>query len=198
MASNYTWPVSKTGPIVNLPNFLSFARLGLLPVFLLLLAAESSTARLGAYILAIFGLFSDVLDGYFARRLNQVTELGKILDPLSDKIIVAAITVFAVLEKNFPFWLAALILGRDLLIILLALIWKSKLTFVPTSNLIGKLAALCVVVTLLAYVFDFHSAARFLTPVALGMLLFSSAVYAWRFLRQLGRTAALRTGGSNA
>ncbi len=181
-----------------MPNFLSFARLALLPVFLLLLTVESSTARVWAYILGFFGLVSDVLDGYFARRLNQVTEFGKILDPLSDKIIVAAITIFAVLEKNFPFWLAALILGRDVLILLLALIWKNKLAFVPTSNLIGKLAALGVAVTLLAYVFDFHSAARFLTPAALGLILFSSAVYGRRFLRQLGRTAALRTGGSNA
>jgi len=190
--------VSKSGPIVYLPNFLSFARLGLLPVFLWLLTVESSAARLWAYGLGLFGLLSDVLDGYFARRLNQVTEFGKILDPLSDKIIVAAITIFAVLEKNFPFWLAVLILGRDILILFLALVWKNKLAFVPTSNFIGKLAALGVAVTLLAYVFDFHSAARFLTPAALGLILFSSAVYGWRFLRQLGRTASFRTGGSNA
>lgn len=190
--------MSKDGPIVNLPNLLSFARLGLLPVFMLLLTAESAAARLWAYALGLFGLVSDVLDGFLARRLNQVTEFGKILDPLSDKIIVAGLTIFAVLEKNFPLWLAVLILGRDVLIILLALIWKNKLTFVPTSNLVGKLAALTVSLTLLAYVFDFHSAARILTPAALGMILFSSAVYGRRFLRQLGRTAALRTGGSNA
>ena len=190
--------MSKSGPIVNLPNLLSFARLGLLPIFLLLLAAESPASRLWAYLLGLFGLLSDVLDGFLARRLNQVTEFGKILDPLSDKIIIATITIFAVLEKNFPLWLAVLILGRDVLIILLALIWKNKLTFVPTSNLVGRLAALAVSVTLLAYVFDLPSAARFLTPVALGLILLSSAVYGWRFLRQLGRTAALRTGGSNA
>ncbi len=169
-----------------------------MPVFLLLLAAESSAARLWAYVLGLFGLLSDVLDGYLARRLNQVTEFGKILDPFSDKIIVATITIFAVMEKNFPYWLAVLILGRDILIVLLALIWKNKLTFVPTSNLIGKLAALSVAVTLLGYVFDFHSITQFLIPLALGMILLSSAVYGWRFLRQLGRTAALRTGGSNA
>ncbi|MGH8004901.1 MAG: CDP-alcohol phosphatidyltransferase family protein, partial [Limisphaerales bacterium] len=139
--------MSKIGPVVNLPNLLSVARLGLLPVFLLLLTVESSTARLWAYFLGVFGLLSDVLDGYLARRLNQVTEFGKILDPISDKIVVAAITIFAVLEKNFPLWLAFLILGRDVLIILLALIWKNKLTFIPTSNLIGKLAALSVAVT---------------------------------------------------
>ena len=184
--------------MVNLPNLLSFARLGLLPVFLLLLATETSAARLWAYVLGLFGLVSDVLDGFLARRLNQVTEFGKVLDPISDKIIVGAITIFAILEKNFPVWLGVLILGRDILIVLLALIWRNKLTFVPTSNLIGKLAALVVAVTLLAYVFDFHSAAQILTPAALGMILFSSAVYGWRFLRQLGRTAALRTGGSNA
>ncbi|MCI0329871.1 MAG: CDP-alcohol phosphatidyltransferase family protein [candidate division Zixibacteria bacterium] len=169
-----------------------------MPVFLFLLAAESHTARLWVYILGIFGLISDVLDGYFARRWNQVTELGKILDPLSDKIIVAVLTVFAVVEKNFPLWLAALILGRDLLIVFLALVWKSKLTFVPTSNLAGKLAALTVALTLLAYLFDIHPAIPLLTPLALGMILLSSAIYAWRFLRQLGRTAPLRTGGSNA
>ena len=172
--------------------------MALLPVFLLLLTAESALARFWSYVLGLFGLLSDVLDGYLARRMNQVSEWGKILDPLSDKIIVAALTVFAVLEKKFPLWLAALILGRDLLILLLAFLWRSKLAFVPVSNLVGKLAALSVAVMLLAYLFDFPSAARLLTPLALGMIVFSSAVYGWRFVRQMNRTTALRTGGSNA
>jgi len=181
-----------------LPNFLSFARLGLLPVFLILLLAESSAARFGVYMLALFGLFSDVLDGYFARRWNQVTEFGKILDPLSDKIIVAALTIFAVLEKNFPFWLAVLILARDLLILFFALLWKNRLSFIPTSNLAGRLAALSVALALLAYLFNLNPIIPILTPTALGMILLSSAIYVWRFLRQLGRVAAVRAGGFNA
>lgn len=186
--------MSEKGPILNLPNFLSFARLGLLPVFLLLASSASESAKIWLYILGAFGIFSDVLDGYLARRWNQVTELGKILDPLSDKIITAALVVFIYLEKNFPGWLAALIIGRDALILFFAFLWRGKLTFTPVSNLIGKLAALAVAATLLAYVFGFSSTGQFLVPAALGMLLLSSAAYGWRFLRQLGRSAAVRAG----
>lgn len=186
--------MSARGQLLNVPNLLSFARLGLLPVFLVLAASESSEARIWLYILGAFGLLSDVLDGYLARRLNQMTELGKVLDPLSDKIITAALVIFAYFEKSFPGWLAALILGRDILILVLALFWRNKLDFVPVSNLLGKLAALTVALTLLAFVYDFVRIGEILTPVAFGMILLSSAVYAWRLLKQTGRVTTLKTG----
>lgn len=148
--------------------------------------------------MGLFGIASDVLDGYLARRWNQVTELGKILDPLSDKIIIAAIAVFAVLEKNCPLWLGGLILGRDAAILIFGLVWKNRLDFIPTSNLVGKLSALITALALLAYVFDSRSAARILTPAAMGMILLSSAVYTRRFLAQLGRAATVGPGGSRA
>ncbi len=172
---------------------MSFARLGLLPVFLVLAVSETSQAKLWLYILGAFGILTDVLDGYLARRLNQVTEFGKILDPLSDKIITAVLVIFAYFEKSFPGWLAVLILGRDVLILVFAFFWRNKLDFVPVSNLLGKLAALTVAITLLAFVYDFVRIGEILTPVAFGMILLSSAVYAWRLLKQTGRMTTLKT-----
>lgn len=188
--------MSKTGQILNLPNFLCFARLGLLPVFLALASSGSEAAKMWLFVLGSLAILSDILDGYLARRWNQVTEFGKILDPLSDKIITAALTIFALLEKDFPVWLGGLILGRDLLIVVLALFWRRKLAFVPVSNLMGKLTALCIALVLLAYILDWRAAGDFLVPLAFGLLLFSSAAYGWRFLRQLGRSATVRTGGA--
>jgi CDP-diacylglycerol--glycerol-3-phosphate 3-phosphatidyltransferase len=188
--------VSKSGPILNLPNYLSFARLGLLPAFLILASRETEAARIWLFVLGALAILSDVLDGYLARKLGQVTEFGKILDPLSDKIITAALTIFALFEKGFPFWLGGVILGRDVLILGLALLWRRKLAFVPASNLAGKLTALAVALVLMAYILDWRGAGEFLVPVALGLVLFSSAAYGWRFLRQLGRSAGVRTGGA--
>lgn len=146
------------------------------------------------FVLGVLAILSDILDGYFARRWDQVTELGKILDPLSDKIITAALTVFALFEKGFPVWLGGMILGRDLLIAVLALFWRRKLSFVPVSNFTGKLTAFSIGLVLMAYILDWRAAGDFLVPLVFGLVLFSSASYGWRFLRQLGRSATAGRG----
>ena len=73
-----------------IPNLLSLLRLLLIPVVVFLVARGHNTAAL---LLILFGMVTDILDGYLARRLNQVTELGKIIDPLGDKLGTAALVV---------------------------------------------------------------------------------------------------------
>ncbi len=98
----------------TLPNILSSIRLALVPVFLLLLMAEHYEVAL--IVLAIAGI-TDYLDGYFARRLNQITRLGQLLDPAADRLYIFSTLVGLSITGLIPWWLAALIISRDLLLL---------------------------------------------------------------------------------
>ncbi|NNJ47163.1 MAG: CDP-alcohol phosphatidyltransferase family protein, partial [Acidimicrobiia bacterium] len=88
----------------TIPNLISLIRLGLIPVFLWLLFGKDDPA--GAGILFFFIACSELFDGYLARRLNQVSERGKILDPLADRIAVFVAVVFGWVAGVLAPWFA--------------------------------------------------------------------------------------------
>jgi cardiolipin synthase (CMP-forming) len=96
--------------IFTVPNAVSIVRLAGIPWFIILLRDDRVLAA--AWLLAIIG-WSDVLDGYLARRLNQVSELGAILDPVVDRAVFLGGVGAAVYFGYFPVWLAILILVRE-------------------------------------------------------------------------------------
>ncbi|MCW4459380.1 CDP-alcohol phosphatidyltransferase family protein [Microbacterium sp. MPKO10] len=102
--------------IVTLPNLLSFARLALVPVFLILLVEGNDVAAL--IVLGVSGL-TDFLDGFLARRLNQVTRLGQILDPAADRLYIVAALLGLGWRDLIPFWLAVVIIARDVMLLVL-------------------------------------------------------------------------------
>ncbi|MEO0072050.1 MAG: CDP-alcohol phosphatidyltransferase family protein [candidate division WOR-3 bacterium] len=139
------------GKIATLPNLLSLSRLFLLPIILFFLATGnyySATAFL------LLSWITDALDGYIARRTNQVTNIGKILDHLVDKVSVGSIFVVLVLTKRFPFWLAGLIIARDTLIIIGSIILIRKRKFLYSSNILGKLAGFFFALLMLVYILE--------------------------------------------
>lgn len=101
--------------LLNIPNMLSILRLLLVPVFLWLLLSGFSWTALG--VLAFAGA-SDWFDGYFARRFNQVTKIGKLLDPAADRLYIFATLIGLVLNGNVPIWLAVVIIARDVMLAL--------------------------------------------------------------------------------
>ncbi len=100
--------------IWTVPNLLSVARLALLVVFAWLLFAEH--ARIAATIVLMVTGTTDFLDGYVARRLRQVTTLGKVLDPTADRIVLGVGVIAIAVYGAVPWWLAGLVLGRELLV----------------------------------------------------------------------------------
>ncbi len=99
---------------VNIPNLLTFGRIVMIPLCLVFL--EQNTARSGFWATIVFTLaaLTDLLDGYLARKLNVVSVLGKLLDPLADKLIVMASLVWMVPMGRIPAWVVVLLLGRDI------------------------------------------------------------------------------------
>jgi CDP-diacylglycerol--glycerol-3-phosphate 3-phosphatidyltransferase len=99
---------------VNLPNLLTMGRIVMIPLCLVFL--EQNTARTGFWAALVFtgAAFTDLLDGYLARKLGVVSVLGKLLDPLADKLIVMASLVWMVPMGRIPAWVVVLLLGRDI------------------------------------------------------------------------------------
>jgi cardiolipin synthase len=97
--------------IVTLPNLVTVVRLSCLPVFLWLLFARENRAA-AAWLLAGMGA-TDWVDGYLARRLHQVSELGKILDPVADRLLFIVGAGGILLDGSVPVWFAAIVLVRE-------------------------------------------------------------------------------------
>jgi CDP-diacylglycerol--glycerol-3-phosphate 3-phosphatidyltransferase len=122
---------------MNLPNIITLCRLVLTAVFCAAASAEGVVGyaiALGAFVL---GAISDWLDGYLARKMNLVTSLGKLLDPLADKILVCAGFVYLSAEGLCPVWVTALIICREFLVTGIRQIAVEKGTVIAADNL-GK------------------------------------------------------------
>lgn len=107
---------------LNIPNLLSFLRLFGVPYFFWLITSQNNYA-LAIVVLLLSGA-TDWLDGYAARKLNQQTRLGELLDPLADRLYVMAAVVALVITKELPVLLLSLFLARDLF--MLVLVWLLK------------------------------------------------------------------------
>ncbi|MDQ3986601.1 MAG: CDP-alcohol phosphatidyltransferase family protein [Actinomycetota bacterium] len=100
--------------VLSLPNALSFLRLASVPVFVWLFVIGETNTAVVVYALSAW---TDFFDGFLARRLNAVTELGKLLDPLADRVFIVALAVALVARDVLPWWLAVAIVARDLLLL---------------------------------------------------------------------------------
>jgi len=137
--------------VLNVPNVLSISRLFLLPAILLLL---QSRQMLLALALMVISWITDALDGYLARRLNQVTAVGKILDHTVDKIWVGTVLVMLAATRGLPVLIPALVIGRDLLIVIGSLLILDRRRHVVSSNAIGKVTGFSFALLMILYVID--------------------------------------------
>lgn len=122
---------------MNLPIALTLVRIVLVPLVMVFLISSSRVNVLIAAVIFVTASLTDWLDGRLARRLNQVTRLGTLLDPVADKLLVAAALVSLVHVDVLPVWMAVLIVGRELAVTGLRGIALSMGVVVPASPL-GK------------------------------------------------------------
>ena len=101
--------------VLTVPNALSAIRILLIPAFVLLILDEDT--RLAGFLLLAAVVSTDWVDGYVARRTGQVTEVGKLLDPLADRLAMAAALVTFVATDLLPLWAALVILVRDAVVL---------------------------------------------------------------------------------
>lgn len=137
-----TSPDEPSTRIVTIPNILSFARLLGVPVFLWLVLVPQ--ADVAAFVLLAVAGASDWVDGYLARRLNQRSELGILLDPLADRLYIAATLLGLALRELIPWWLVGVLVARELfLLALLPRLRRSGRMALPVTY-VGKSATFCL------------------------------------------------------
>ena len=100
--------------LLTIPNMLSLLRLALVPVFLWLVLTEPNGFALLTLVIASA---TDYLDGYFARKLGQVTRMGQLLDPAADRLYILATLIGLAVTGTIPVWLPFVIIGRDVLLL---------------------------------------------------------------------------------
>ncbi len=103
-----------TAGLQHLPNLITLARIALVPVLILLLKDQNYPAALAVFVVA--GL-SDAADGYLAKRLNVPSQLGGVLDPVADKLLLVSAYVMLAVLGHIPFWLLLAVAFRDVLIV---------------------------------------------------------------------------------
>lgn len=134
----------------TVPNVLSILRLLSVPVFVWLFVTGRENA---AVVLYAVGAWTDFFDGLIARKFDQVSEIGKLLDPLADRILIVALVVALVARDALPLWIAIAIVARDVLLLSVFPILERKKVPRIAVNFTGKsaTAALLVGLTSLAW-----------------------------------------------
>lgn len=134
---------------MNLPNSLTIARLILIPVFLLAASMKFLYADYAAAGLFLLAALTDSLDGYFARKKNEVTRLGNFLDPVADKILITAALISLVEMGRLPGWIAIIIISREIAVTGLRALAAAEGTIIYPSRL-GKIKTVAQVVAVVA------------------------------------------------
>jgi cardiolipin synthase (CMP-forming) len=128
---------SASSRVVTVPNALSLARIAILPVVYLDLVGGR---LLRAFVLLAVFAASDWLDGYLARRLDQITKLGTLLDPISDRILFVVVGIGFVMSDLLPLWALVILLVRDGLVLLVGGVLLLRGSSPPAVTRIGKAA----------------------------------------------------------
>lgn len=165
------------GDIRKIPNLVSLGRLLFLIPVAYFLSQPGSVNRIYALICLGAAAASDFLDGFLARKLNQKTQLGLVLDPLADKILAAVLGLLLIIHRDFPVALAAAIIGRDLLILAGGVIVRKRTETIPASNLTGKYCFASIALLLVWYVAEFPFGIRLFTILVLTLMPLSLVMY---------------------
>jgi CDP-diacylglycerol--glycerol-3-phosphate 3-phosphatidyltransferase len=140
------------------PNIVSGVRILLVPVVVVLILVQTDRASYAATAVFVAGGFSDLLDGYLARRFGSSTLTGAWLDPLSDKLLVAAAVVALTAISRFPLWAAVVIVVREVAVSLLRAYMGKRRTSMPASQL-GKWKTVSQLAAIGLYILPLSSSA---------------------------------------
>lgn len=121
-----------------LPNLFTLLRLAFLPFIIYFLWQNSSTGDFFALFFMLLASLTDYLDGHFARKLNKQSQLGRMLDPLIDKVAVGTTMLVLAHVKGMPYWYVAIVIARDLFLLTLGLLAIARKRFIAESNKLGK------------------------------------------------------------
>jgi cardiolipin synthase (CMP-forming) len=182
--------------IATVPNILSLLRLASVPFFVWLFVAGQEEAAVFLYAV---GAWTDFFDGYIARRTGAITELGKLLDPLADRVFILTLAITLLVTDALSLWLAVVIISREILVFLLwPVLERRGLARIPV-NFTGKsaTAALLFGLTALAWSETTWSLQQSADELGFLFVLFGAAL-SWLatglYAREIARLVRMRSG----
>lgn len=171
---------------MNLPNKLTILRVIMIPFFVLALlynGGENQTLRYVAAAIFIIASLTDMLDGKIARKYNLVTNFGKFMDPLADKLLVCSAMICMIELGRIPSWVVIVIIGREFVISGFRLI-ASDNGVVIAANYWGKLKTVCQMVMIVVLIADLGSGFVILEQIliyaSLALTVISLVTYLWQ------------------
>lgn len=178
---------------LNLPNFLTLVRIFLIPVFVVVFLAPTPDRSLVAAVIFIVAAVTDLLDGYIARRTGQVTKLGKLLDPIADKLLVLSALLLLVNIDRVTALVALLIIARELAVTgVRAIAAGERLIIAAEATGKYKMALQVVAIVLLilegtelAAFGNLHLAGTATLYLSLVLGYLSGGQYVWSFWKQV-------------
>lgn len=180
---------------MNLPNTLTLGRIFLVPFLVIFLIGSADTRNYPAAAIFLAAVFTDWLDGRIARSRRQVTTLGQLLDPIADKLLIAAALISLVEIGRVSAWVATVIIGRDIAITGLRGIAASQGLIIAASQL-GKYKMAAEVIAVILLILDPRPLmGGFAVGVAVVLSVVSGIDYFARFWRQLGLGVTVQTRG---
>ncbi len=126
-----------------IPNMLCIVRIALVFIFIYLSLQDNDTTLYGALFVFLLAGATDVLDGFLARKNNWITELGKILDPLADKLMQCTVVLILSVKGILPFWFAIVFFLKEIVTLAMGLLVIKRRNVVVVSKWYGK-AAVCL------------------------------------------------------
>ena len=120
---------------MNLPNILTVCRILVTPIFIILLFYDHPYAKFWALFIFVAAMLTDIFDGYYARKHNLVTDYGRFLDPLADKVMVLSALISFAVMGIVPYWMVSLIIFRDVFVTGLRMAMSSKNKTMVTSKI---------------------------------------------------------------
>ena len=141
---------------MNIPNLLSISRILAVPVFIVLMLEPTPLRALWAGIVFSLASITDWLDGYLARKWGQVTKIGKLLDPVADKILIASALIMLVEtdSSHVPSWMAIIIIGREIAVTGLRAMAAGDGVIIPAEST-GKFKVGAQVTAVLSFIFSY-------------------------------------------
>jgi CDP-diacylglycerol--glycerol-3-phosphate 3-phosphatidyltransferase len=186
------------GGEMNLPNALTISRLASIPVLMVLLIVRFPYHDQIAAAVFVLASLTDTLDGNLARRRRQVTELGKFLDPLTDKLFILSVLIVLVQEGELAAWIVVVIFGRELLITVLRSLSATQGSVIAATPF-GKTKTVLQVAAVLLLILQrpypvLSLPANVVVLLAVIFTVTSGLDYLWRFRAVFARVP-LPTGG---
>ena len=165
--------------VLNIPNILTIIRIVLIPIFITLYYRGLAALAFAVYVVACV---TDAVDGYLARRLNQVTAFGKLMDPLADKLMQLSMMLCLASTGYLPWWVLFVLLAKEIVMVTGGTLLFKKRDVVVMSNWSGKVATVLLILAIVA-IFPWHGVevvsriGHVLLYIGLGVSLFSMVNY---------------------